>query len=330
MTRRICANAVACGSNMLTLKTVTSVTAGVAAPVCTYDIDLVGDQLMQSALEQLGPLAPGNTPINLLSLFLVISVTDPDFPGPGVFLDPPDRVILYLSWSDSLRSAGASPRMTLCVLSEPQYPKFLVMPSVHRILRPGADFEFVSRLRSGAFGDVSLVRDKVSNIQYACKAIRKVHCDTNVKRVMARETTIQSMVNHRAVVPLRAMSIDWEGGAPLLYLDCFRNGSLHDYTKSQPALTPTQKMIIIVWVACGMQYLHSLNVQHRDLKPMNVVLDDQLRPLRTDFGESKDVSPSDPASGTMNLGTCGYCEPEQTEGAHYSAAVDVFAFTVLV
>jgi serine/threonine protein kinase len=60
-------------------------------------------------------------------------------------------------------------------------------------------------------------------------------------------------------------------------------------------------MIVIVGIALGMQYLHSHDIVHRDLKLENILLDDHNRPLITDFGLSRFISPGSAGLRTSAL-----------------------------
>ena len=62
------------------------------------------------------------------------------------------------------------------------------------------------------------------------------------------------------------------------------SGSLTGLIADSPAISYFQLLDLAKDVAVGMEYLHKVNVVHRDLKPGNVVLDDFLRPKIVDFG----------------------------------------------
>lgn len=89
-------------------------------------------------------------------------------------------------------------------------------------------------------------------------------------------------------------------------------------------------------VAQGMSYLHSQNVIHRDLKSLNVLLDEDYNALISDFGESafdniggKTDRKSDTAIHGEPIGTAGWAAPEALNGA-VTKASDVFSFGVLL
>jgi serine/threonine protein kinase len=89
-------------------------------------------------------------------------------------------------------------------------------------------------------------------------------------------------------------------------------------------------------VAYGMAYLHSQNVIHRDLKSLNVLLDEEFNALISDFGESafdniggKTDRKSDPSYHDEPIGTAGWAAPEALKGS-VTKASDVFSFGILL
>jgi serine/threonine protein kinase len=325
----------------LRLRTTTSLAPGAACRFAEYDVALCADQLMARARAALGDLLPprgADSP--RMSLFLAVAAADLRAPPADSFLDPPARthVVHYLSRADSLRSAGATAGMALCVLAEADYPSFLITPSVRRVLRPADAFQAGARLGHGAFGDVCRVTDAATGKCYARKEIPNYDRDAGFlpsgRELFARETSTQCNARHRALLSLRAVSLDYEADRPTAYLytDFCARGALSSSMKG--GLSATQKMVIAVGVALAMQYLHAHEIIHRDLKPDNVMLDDQFRPLVADFGFAKYINPGRSGSRTMDVGTPGYMAPEMldsVDGASgYDLSVDCFSYAMLL
>jgi serine/threonine protein kinase len=93
----------------------------------------------------------------------------------------------------------------------------------------------------------------------------------------------------------------------------------------------TRRSIVAFGIAAGMCHLHDRKVIHRDLKSLNVMLDDDLFPRITDFGLSKvmEYGPSVVRNITMTggQGTELYMAPEMfNEASNYTTAVDVYAY----
>ena len=77
--------------------------------------------------------------------------------------------------------------------------------------------------------------------------------------------------------------------------------------------------------------LHKNNVINRDLKPQNILIDDNFKPLITDFSLSKFFNPQNSQNQSMNcIGTYAYMAPEIIESNNYNTKADVYAFGIVL
>lgn len=90
----------------------------------------------------------------------------------------------------------------------------------------------------------------------------------------------------------------------------------------------TKRAITAFGVACGLCYMHERGLIHRDMKPDNILLDENMFPMITDFGLSR-VLPSDQKELTQTVGTPLYMAPEVTTGK-YTTLADVYSYGLIL
>ncbi|CAM0902161.1 unnamed protein product [Alopecurus aequalis] len=88
---------------------------------------------------------------------------------------------------------------------------------------------------------------------------------------------------------------------------------------------------IIKGICEGLQYLHENHIIHLDLKPANILLDDNMVPKITDFGLSRCFDENQSRHITKNiLGTMGYLAPEVREGGVIARSADLYSLGVII
>lgn len=197
------------------------------------------------------------------------------------------------------------------------------------------NFKKIKEINSGSFGNIYLVQDEKGQ-NYAAKVIKSTEYEDD-KKMINREISILLGIQHQTIIKFHGYSLkDFEGNDYVtLLLDYAENGSLADYLKKVRRgkvcnLDNTAKQKILVGVACAMMYLHKHNVIHRDLKPGNILLDENLKPLVSDFGLSRFYSDEASKSKTGCVGTISYMAPEVMTDTKYDIKADVYSFGILM
>ncbi|OMO92371.1 Phox/Bem1p [Corchorus olitorius] len=201
------------------------------------------------------------------------------------------------------------------------------------------DLEELRELGSGTFGTV--YHGKWRGTDVAIKRIKK-SCFTGRSSEQERltvefwrEADILSKLHHPNVVAFYGVVQDGPGGTLATVTEYMVNGSLrHVLLSKDRHLDRRKRLIIAMDAAFGMEYLHSKNIVHFDLKCDNLLvnLKDPVRPICKvgDFGLSK-IKRNTLVTGGVR-GTLPWMAPELLNGSSskVSEKVDVFSFGIVL
>jgi serine/threonine protein kinase/WD40 repeat protein len=206
-----------------------------------------------------------------------------------------------------------------------------------RILRQESDlapkgeplrgYRLIEQIGEGAFGVVYRATQPQIGREVAIKAVPpELANHPDFVRRFEREAQIVARLEHPHIVPLYDY---WrEPDAAYLVMRFLRGGSLEEQLKSGP-IEPERAASILDQVGAALSAAHRQGVVHRDVKPGNVLLDEEGNAYLTDFGVALDAGSPERSSGTMLRGTPGYLSPEQVRLDPASPQTDVYALGIV-
>ncbi len=173
-------------------------------------------------------------------------------------------------------------------------------------------YEIKSELGRGGMATVFRAYDPQFKRDVAIKVLPKefLH-DKEFRSRFEREATTIAALEHSAIVPV--YDFGEEDGQPYLVMRFMGGDSLQERI-DQGALPLDEVIRIIDRVAPALDYAHSQGVIHRDLKPDNILFDQQNIPYLADFGIAKLAETSATLTGNAIVGTPAYMSPEQGRG----------------
>ncbi|PNT64100.1 hypothetical protein BRADI_4g24436v3 [Brachypodium distachyon] len=238
--------------------------------------------------------------------------------------------------------------------------KSMILPSFHREF-PKVSFLDIVRATKG-FSPSNII----GRGRYGCVYEGKLFQDGNFVAIkvfnMETRGSTKSFITecnalrgarHRNLVSIvtACSSIDSSGNdVKALVYKLMPRGDLHrvlystqDYKESSGLIhmIVPQRLSIVVDVTDALEYLHHNNqgtIVHCDMKPKNILLDENMTAHVGDFGLARfkvdsAVSPSDDLYLTSSVainGTIGYIAPECATGGHVSIASDVYSFGIVI
>lgn len=141
-------------------------------------------------------------------------------------------------------------------------------------------YETGEDLGSGQFAVVKKCREKSTGQQFAAKFIKKRRTKSSRRGVgredIEREVSILKEIRHPNVITLHDV---YENKTDvILILELVAGGELFDFLAEKESLTEEEATEFLKQILNGVQYLHSLQIAHFDLKPENIMLLDKNVP----------------------------------------------------
>jgi len=142
-----------------------------------------------------------------------------------------------------------------------------------------------------------------------------------------REIKTIAALEHPAIVPV--YDVGDEDGVPYFVMRYMPGGSLSQWIeKGKFSLEDAAR--IIERVSSALAYAHKHGVVHRDLKPDNILFDNNGDPFISDFGVAKFSDSTSNMTGSGIIGTPAYMSPEQAQGEPVDNRSDIYGLGVII
>jgi len=175
---------------------------------------------------------------------------------------------------------------------------------------PFTDYEIIKTLGEGAFGQVHLVKNKITKSIRAMKVIKKIDTivENNDQEVL-NEINVLKKIDHPNVIKIFEFYISKD--SYYLITEYCSEGDLFDLIKKVP-LTEIQVAYVMYQIFSALNYCHKMKIIHRDLKPENILIakneNNFLRIKICDFGTSQIFKKDEKQSEVV--GSVYYIAPE--------------------
>ena len=184
------------------------------------------------------------------------------------------------------------------------------------------------QIGEGAMGEVFRAYDTQTERDVAIKMLpARTLQGQRLERFKLEARTIARM-EHPFVVPLYDYSLPDGDEPPFLVMRYMKGGSLADKIR-QGRLHSDEVAQITRRIAAALDAAHERGLVHRDLKPGNILLDENGYSYLADFGIVKDIAADESLTQGGQPGTAHYMSPEQIMGKQIDGRSDVYALGVL-
>ena len=172
-------------------------------------------------------------------------------------------------------------------------------------------------LGSGGMGTVWLAVDQLLDRRVAVKEVSPPPDVTDAESQTLRDRTLRearmaARLNHPNVVTVYDVVED--GNRPWIVMELVQARSLRDIVEQDGPLTAQRAAKVGLQVLAALRAAHRLGIVHRDVKPGNVLIDDDGRAVLADFGIARGLDGATLTTSEVLVGSPSYIAPERAHG----------------
>jgi eukaryotic-like serine/threonine-protein kinase len=189
-------------------------------------------------------------------------------------------------------------------------------------------YRVLERIGSGGMADVWCAEDQQLGRRVALKLLyRRFAEDPEFVERFRREASAAAGLQHPNVVGVYDRG-EWEG-TYYIAMELLEGSSLKRIIQDNAPLDPVWAIDVCVQVLRAARFAHRGGIIHRDIKPHNVIVDEEGRAKVTDFGIAR-AGASDMTETGSIMGTAQYLSPEQAQGHAVSAESDLYSIGIVL
>ena len=182
---------------------------------------------------------------------------------------------------------------------------------------------------AGATGSVYKARDALLDTWVAVKLLKPEYTANREALERVRQEILLSRdIAHPNIVRVYHLA-SYEGGT-YLTMQWIKGGTLADMLSERAPIPPLEVLAIAAKVASALAEAHSRHVLHRDIKPGNILIDEDGEPFLADFGLARLIGEHGLTRHGVFVGTPHYASPEQVTLDPLDERSDVYALGLVI
>lgn len=228
--------------------------------------------------------------------------------------------------------SSSNPNLTLDNWSAPTTPSITGSALVSGELQPGMllanRYEILSQLGGGGMGTVYKAIDREVERTVALKVIRaELAGNSDILSRFKQELILARKVTHKNVI--RIFDLGRTGGLRYITMEYIDGPDLRTFVKQNGKPSYKFSVDIVQQVCLALEAAHAEGVVHRDLKPQNIMIDNQGKAVVMDFGIARSLGGEGLTITGALVGTPEYMSPEQVKGDDIDGRSDIFTLGII-
>ena len=190
-------------------------------------------------------------------------------------------------------------------------------------------YEIIKTIGEGGMANVYLANDTILDRKVAIKVLRgDLSNDEKFIRRFKREALSVSNLSHPNIVEV--YDVGEEDGNYYIVMEYIEGKTLKQLLQKRGAFTLNEVIDIMTQLTDGLAHAHEAYIIHRDIKPQNIMIEDNGLVKITDFGIAMALNSTQLTQTNSVMGSVHYLPPEQANGKGSTVKSDIYSLGILM
>ena len=190
-------------------------------------------------------------------------------------------------------------------------------------------YKILELIGGGGMSHVYLAEDIILNREVAIKVLRyDFSNEEELHRRFQREALAATSLAHPNIVSIYDVGDD--GNYHFIVMEYIKGKTLKQYIQEFSPVSPAKAVQIMKQLTSAIEHAHDHQIVHRDIKPQNILMDQNGNVKITDFGIATTLSATSYTKTNSVIGTVHYLSPEQAKGGIASHKSDIYALGIVL
>ena len=193
----------------------------------------------------------------------------------------------------------------------------------------GNRYQILESIGTGGMAEVYKAFDTFLNREVAVKILRAQYTDDDgfVSRFRQEAQSAARLIHPNIV---NVYDVGRDDDSYYIIMEYVKGRTLKEFISEVGALDPMTAVIIAHGIASALKHAHSRGIIHCDIKPHNILLDENNNPKVADFGIARAITTATMTYTASVVGSVHYLSPEQVRGEKVSAQSDLYSLGILL
>lgn len=190
-------------------------------------------------------------------------------------------------------------------------------------------YQIIKSIGEGGMANVYLAYDTILDRNVAVKVLRgDLATDEKFVRRFQREALSASSLSHPNIVEVYDVGED--NGQYYIVMEYIEGKHLKELLKKRNKLTTSEVIDIMLQISDGLSIAHDSYIIHRDIKPQNIMIQENGMVKITDFGIAMAMNAAQLTQTNSVMGSVHYLPPEQANGNGSTLQSDIYSMGILM